>query len=120
MPPNPSFVYETIGGILDMYFFLGPTPDDCNKQYSDAIGKWNILKFNISRQFQHKYFFIGRYHMPPYWSLGFHLCRYGYNSLENMQAAVDRTTQYGIPHDAQWGDIDIMDRELDFTVSPDR
>ena len=58
--------------------------------------------------------------MPPYWSLGFHLCRYGYNSLENMQAAVDRTTQYGIPHDAQWGDIDIMDRELDFTVSPDR
>ena len=27
---------------------------------------------------------------------------------------------YDIPHDAQWGDIDVMDRELDFTISPDR
>lgn len=33
-----------------------------------------------------------------------------------MQAAVNRTAAYGIPHDAQWGDIDIMDRRLDFTV----
>ena len=56
--------------------------------------------------------------MPPYWSLGFHLCRYGYDTLENMQAAVDRTAQYNIPHDAQWGDIDIMDHELDFTLNP--
>jgi len=37
-----------------------------------------------------------------------------------MQAAVDRTAAAGIPHDAQWGDIDIMDRELDFTISPER
>ena len=27
-----------------------------------------------------------------------------------MQAAVDRMTEYSIPHDAQWGDIDIMER----------
>ena len=27
---------------------------------------------------------------------------------------------YDIPHDAQWGDIDVMDRELDFTISTDR
>ena len=27
---------------------------------------------------------------------------------------------YDIPHDAQWGDIDVMERELDFTISPDR
>ena len=82
-----------------MYFFLGPTPSDTASQYSEAVG---------------------RYALPPYWSLGFHLCRYGYNTLENMQAAVDRTSQYAIPHDAQWGDIDIMDRALDFTVDEER
>ena len=62
----------------------------------------------------------GRYNLPPYWSLGFHLCRYGYDNLGNMIAAVDRTTQYDIPQDAQWGDIDIMERQLDFTISTDR
>jgi len=79
--------------------------------------------------------------MPPYWALGFQLCRYGYNTIENMKAAVDRTAQYGIPHvsrnfdifdtdmilqsgnfeiflqDVQYGDIDIMERALTFTYS---
>ena len=33
---------------------------------------------------------------------------------------MNRTAMYDIPHDAQWGDIDVMDRELDFTISSDR
>ena len=41
---------------------------------------------------------IGRPFLPPYWSLGFQLCKYGYNSLENMKAAVDRTRNANIPH----------------------
>ena len=36
--------------------------------------------------------------MPPYWSLGFQLCRYGYKSLEKLQEAVNRTKHYNIPH----------------------
>ena len=56
--------------------------------------------------------------MPPYWSLGFHLCRWGYDNIGNMQAAVNRMRDNDIPYDAQWGDIDIMERELDFTVDP--
>ena len=35
--------------------------------------------------------------MPPYWALGFHLCRYGYETLGTMQAAVNRMRQYNIP-----------------------
>ena len=38
----------------------------------------------------------------------------------HIQAAVNRTASYKIPQDAQWGDIDIMDRQLDFTISQDR
>ena len=61
---------------------------------------------------------VGRYYIPPYWALGFHLCRWGYNTITSMEAAWRRTRQAGIPFDAQWGDIDIMDRALDFTVNP--
>jgi alpha-glucosidase (family GH31 glycosyl hydrolase) len=41
---------------------------------------------------------IGHPVMVPYWSLGFQLCRWGYDSLDNMKAAVDRTRAAQIPH----------------------
>ena len=58
LTPAPGLVYRTIGGIIDIYFFLGPDPEAVVSQYTEAVG---------------------RYYIPPYWSLGFHLCR-----LENM------------------------------------
>jgi alpha-glucosidase (family GH31 glycosyl hydrolase) len=96
MLSGPVIRYITIGGLLDFYFFLGPTPENTVEQYTEAVG---------------------RPQMPPYWALGFQLCRYGYNTIDNMKAAVDRTAQYGIPHDVQYGDIDIMHKALDFTYS---
>ena len=33
---------------------------------------------------------------------------------------MERMKEFNIPQDAQWGDIDIMDRSLDFTISEDR
>ena len=54
--------------------------------------------------------------MPPYWSLGFHLCRYGYNSLDNMKVVRERMVANHIPQDVQWNDIDYMDKYLDFTI----
>jgi hypothetical protein len=35
--------------------------------------------------------------------------------LKLFQAARNRMVDYKIPQDAQWGDIDIMERSLDFT-----
>ncbi len=58
--------------------------------------------------------------MPPYWSLGFHLCRWGYDTLETMQETRDRMREEEVPQDAQWGDIDVMEGSMDFTISEDR
>lgn len=54
LQPEPAITYRTIGGVFDFYFFLGPKPSDVVSQYNDLVG----TPF-----------------MPPYWSLGFQLCR---------------------------------------------
>lgn len=36
--------------------------------------------------------------MPPYWSLGFQLSRWGYNSIDVLEKTVERLRQYDIPH----------------------
>ena len=36
--------------------------------------------------------------MPPFWSLGFQLCRYGYENIENLTKVVDRMLASDIPY----------------------
>ncbi|KFD51735.1 hypothetical protein M513_07432 [Trichuris suis] len=95
--PGPSLVYRTIGGILDIYIFSGPSPSDVIRQY------WSL---------------IGKPTMPTYWSLGFHLCRYGYQNTSVVRNVIDRMRQQEIPHDVQYVDIDYMSENADFTVDP--
>ncbi|XP_028402531.1 maltase-glucoamylase, intestinal-like [Dendronephthya gigantea] len=94
LQPTPALTYRTIGGILDFYMFFGPTPEQVVQQYTKLIGRTII---------------------PPYWSLGFQLCRYGYKNLDEVKNVVSEMKKYGIPQDVQYGDIDYMERQLDFT-----
>jgi alpha-glucosidase (family GH31 glycosyl hydrolase) len=91
--------YRTLGGIFDIFFFAGPRPEDVIRQYQSVIG--------------YPY-------MPPYWALGFQLCRYGYETLENMKGAMQRTLDANIPLDVMYGDIDYFRNQLDFTWDPVR
>ncbi|NXQ19812.1 MGA protein, partial [Peucedramus taeniatus] len=95
--PTPALTYRTIGGILDFYMVLGPTPELVVQEYTELIG---------------------RPVMPPYWSLGFQLCRYGYANDSEVAQVVEEMKAAKIPHDVQYVDIDYMERNLDFTLSP--
>ena len=91
----PHLIYRTIGGMLDLYFFPGPTPEEVVTQYLALIGTPML---------------------PAYWALGFQLCRFGYHNLGDIEAAVNRTMQAGIPLDVVFADIDYMDHYKDFTI----
>lgn len=96
LQPAPAITFRTIGGIFDIYFFLGPKPADVLRQYSEIVGK--------------PYF-------PPYWGLGFHLSKYGYRTLAKTKEVWNRTRNAEIPYDTQWNDIDYLDQNNAFTLN---
>ncbi|XP_028723035.1 sucrase-isomaltase, intestinal [Peromyscus leucopus] len=93
--PTPALTYRIIGGILDFYMFLGPTPEVATKQYHEVIG------YPV---------------MPPYWALGFQLCRYGYRNTSEIEQLYNDMVDKKIPYDVQYTDINYMERQLDFTI----
>ncbi|KAL8576667.1 hypothetical protein ACOMHN_025142 [Nucella lapillus] len=89
-----GLTYRALGGILDFFVFTGPSPVQVVEQYVSLIG---------------------RPAMPPFWSLGFHLCKYGYLNTKNMTAVIERNRAAKIPYDVQWNDIDYMQAYKDWT-----
>ncbi|KAL6600692.1 glycosyl hydrolases family 31-domain-containing protein [Neocallimastix sp. 'constans'] len=85
---------QAIGGNFDMYFFMGPSMEDITKQYFQVIGAPALL---------------------PYWSLGWHQCRYGYRNIDEVREVVANYKKNNIPLDTMWIDIDYMENNKDFT-----
>lgn len=56
---------------------MGPTPDEVIQQYSEIIGKTM---------------------MPPYWSFGFHLCRWGYTDADDLRNIINGMRRAQLPY----------------------
>ncbi|KAK4904967.1 hypothetical protein LTR49_025674 [Elasticomyces elasticus] len=91
--------YNTLGGVLDFYFVSGPSPVNVAQQYSELVGKSDMM---------------------PYWGFGFHQCRYGMQDVYEVAEVVANYSLANIPLEKLWTDIDYMYLRRIFTLDPDR
>ncbi|RZC91283.1 hypothetical protein C5167_027346, partial [Papaver somniferum] len=63
---------------------------------------------------------IGTVFMPPKWSLGYHQCRFSYESDARVLEVARTFREKGIPCDVIWMDIDYMDGFRCFTFDKKR
>lgn len=97
-PNRFQLTYKVIGGIIDFRFFLGDSPK---------------LVQGLVERFQA---YMGKSAVPPFWSLGFHQCRWGYKDIEALEKVLSSYEENGIPLDTIWSDIDYMREFETFTI----
>jgi alpha-glucosidase len=94
---NNQLMFKTIGGIIEFKFFLGcEYPDSAVKQY-------------------HRY--ANGVALTPFWSHGWHQSRWGIKDYDMFKTVIDNYTNYSLPLDTIWSDIDYLDDFKDFTIS---
>jgi len=94
-----NLTYKVMGGIIDLNFFLGGdvqnAPETVVKQYHSYLGGWTL---------------------QPFWSFGFHQCKWGYQNVLELEQVLANYSQYALPLDVMWSDIDYMQSYIDFTI----
>lgn len=84
---------------LDLFVIEGPGLKDVIRRYTDLTG---------------------RHRMPPLWALGFHQCRWSYETRKEAEGIVRDMRRHKVPCDAIWLDIDHMDDFRIFTFDRKR
>lgn len=90
---------ETQGSELDYYIIYGPTPAEILFTYTELTGRMPL---------------------PPQWAIGYHQCRWSYESEDVVRQVAHEFRERRIPCDVIHLDIDYMNGYRVFTWSPKR
>lgn len=91
-----SLTWRTIGGMVDLTFYSGPTPASVIADYTRTVGLPA---------------------MQQYWTFGYHQCRWGYYNVSDLVDVVKTYKEFNIPLETIWSDIDYMNQYV-ISVSP--
>ncbi len=83
------------GGGLDLFVIAAPTLAELTCRFQRLVGPMPL---------------------PPLWALGYHQCRWGYRSADDLRELKRRFAENEIPVDGLWLDIDYMDGFRVFTL----
>ena len=92
---RPCFSLGAEQGRPDLYLIYGPSLPELTRKLQKLVGCTP---------------------MPPAWALGYHQCRWGYRSAEDLKELDRKFRERGIPCDGLWLDIDYMDGYRVFTI----
>jgi alpha 1,3-glucosidase len=84
-------------GLLDVYVFLGPGPEDVTKAYGELTGYTQL---------------------PQQFAIAYHQCRWNYVTDEDVKDVDRKFDKAKIPYDVIWLDIEYTDEKKYFTWGP--
>ncbi|KAK6352559.1 hypothetical protein TWF730_009383 [Orbilia blumenaviensis] len=94
---NTKTHWVSESGQLDVWVFLGPTPQTLYKAYGELTG---FTK------------------MPPSFAIAYHQCRWNYVSEDDVKDVDKKFDKHDIPYDVIWLDIEYTDGKRYFTFDP--
>jgi len=119
---------NTFGEYMSSVFFHNPSDtwidltngknDDKSLKYISEGGIINLYLYsdsNFNRNFYKQSLITGFAKLPPLFSLGYHQCRWGYMSQDEINELIVNFDKYEIPYDVIWLDIDHTDKKKYFT-----
>lgn len=95
--PEISTHWISESGIIDTFVMLGSSPKQVSNQYSRLTGVTPL---------------------PPFFSLGYHQCKWNYRDESDVADVNAKFDEYDIPADVIWLDIEHTDGKRYFTWDP--
>lgn len=92
---NTHWISES--GLLDVFVFLGPKPQDVVGAYAELTGYTQL---------------------PQQFSIAYHQCRWNYVTDEDVKDVDKKFDKHNIPYDVIWLDIEYTDGKKYFTWDP--